>query len=61
VCIGQKLVCNGFFNCPDLGDERNCPCNASNMFQCNSGLCVRRCNDVNDCGDNSDERGCGEC
>jgi Low-density lipoprotein receptor domain class A len=60
ICISKQLVCDGQFNCPDLGDERGCSCNASNMFRCANGLCVRHCNHVNECGDNSDETGCGK-
>ena len=32
-------------------------------FQCASGVCIEeefRCDDVDDCHDGSDERGCGE-
>ena len=37
---------------------------SSSAFVCNNGNCVpgyQLCDDSNDCGDGSDEFGCGEC
>lgn len=36
---------------------------SGNEFTCSSGRCIPQdwvCNDLNDCGDDSDEKGCGE-
>ena len=48
-------------NCLSLNDNfiDKCP---SLYFKCNNGNCVPvsdKCNSVDDCGDNSDENGCG--
>uniref|UniRef100_A0A672NEP8 Complement component C6 n=1 Tax=Sinocyclocheilus grahami TaxID=75366 RepID=A0A672NEP8_SINGR len=57
---------------PSLMEERAChpskecgiePVNCKDKFTCDSGRCVNatlQCNKQNDCGDNSDERDCGQ-
>ncbi|XP_053126279.1 suppressor of tumorigenicity 14 protein [Hemicordylus capensis] len=59
-CIEKKLHCDGWFDCPDGSDERNCTC-TEKQFRCNNGWCKPKfwlCDGVNDCGDNSDELQC---
>lgn len=57
---------------PSLTEERPChpskecgidPINCKDKFTCDSGRCINatlECNKQNDCGDNSDERDCGQ-
>ncbi|XP_050948615.1 complement component C6 [Labeo rohita] len=57
---------------PSLTEERAChpskecgiePVNCKDKFTCDSGRCINaalQCNKQNDCGDNSDERDCGQ-
>uniref|UniRef100_A0A8C0Y6F8 ST14 transmembrane serine protease matriptase a n=2 Tax=Cyprinus carpio TaxID=7962 RepID=A0A8C0Y6F8_CYPCA len=60
-CINPSLRCDGWNDCGDSTDERNCKCDAS-MIQCRNGICKPmfwRCDGVNDCGDDTDELNCG--
>lgn len=64
-CIDNALLCDGFKDCPLLGDdEANCDhnCTQQNKFECKSdGKCIdmiSRCNDFKDCADGSDELDC---
>jgi len=54
--IPTSGVCNGFPDCFDASDERNCP-----TFTCGSGEVLPeswKCDGYPDCLDGSDERGC---
>ncbi|KAG5837597.1 hypothetical protein ANANG_G00241010 [Anguilla anguilla] len=60
-CIKEDLECDGWNDCGDNSDERNCKCTDS-QIRCKNTLCKPRfwqCDGVNDCGDNTDEQGCG--
>uniref|UniRef100_A0A8C2CFA7 Suppression of tumorigenicity 14a n=1 Tax=Cyprinus carpio TaxID=7962 RepID=A0A8C2CFA7_CYPCA len=60
-CVNPSLRCDGWNDCGDSTDERNCKCDAS-VIQCRNGVCKPmfwRCDGVNDCGDDTDELNCG--
>nr|XP_018901907.1 PREDICTED: prolow-density lipoprotein receptor-related protein 1 [Bemisia tabaci] len=72
-CIPNSTVCDGDPDCEDKSDELHCGSSKTSQqcpvdaFKCNNGLCLTnetlRCNEIDDCGDNSDEINCthGEC
>lgn len=59
-CISVINLCDGYFDCPDSEDEKNCQ--DTLKFTCNTGqiLSVKTvCNFFKDCPDGSDEEFCG--
>uniref|UniRef100_A0A3P9PTK9 ST14 transmembrane serine protease matriptase a n=1 Tax=Poecilia reticulata TaxID=8081 RepID=A0A3P9PTK9_POERE len=61
LCISQNLTCDGWNDCGDMSDEKNC---RDSLLTCGSGLCKPlfwKCDGVDDCGDGTDERDCGAC
>uniref|UniRef100_A0ABM5EPS0 Suppressor of tumorigenicity 14 protein isoform X1 n=1 Tax=Pogona vitticeps TaxID=103695 RepID=A0ABM5EPS0_9SAUR len=59
-CIDKARRCDGWLDCTDASDEKNCNC-TEKQFRCRNGWCKPKywlCDGVNDCGDNSDEQQC---
>ncbi|CAG0918395.1 unnamed protein product [Notodromas monacha] len=62
-CISNRQICDGYAQCPEQEDERNCinQCN-SNEFRCKRTYeCVPSssvCNGYQDCSDGTDEANC---
>lgn len=63
ICLNITARCNGTAECPRGEDEAYCSGCRINEFECANKKCIReewRCDKQNDCGDRSDEIGCGE-
>ncbi|XP_043915687.1 low-density lipoprotein receptor-related protein 2-like [Protopterus annectens] len=65
-CVEMRQICDGHQDCKDNSDEVNCPyvgC-LEQQWKCRNKMCIMeewRCNEVDDCGDGSDEEHCDEC
>ena len=60
--ISYTLVCDFINNCQDKSDESFCQHPLCKAFSCNNSQCVsmdKRCNELSDCLDDSDEKDCG--
>ncbi|XP_051579761.1 suppressor of tumorigenicity 14 protein homolog [Myxocyprinus asiaticus] len=60
-CVNPTVRCDGWNDCGDSSDEKNCKCDSS-MIQCRNGFCKPpfwQCDGVDDCGDLTDELNCG--
>ena len=63
-CIPKVWQCDGYSECADGSDEKNCPTCSPNQFRCDSGQCIQnneRCDTISQCQDNSDEENCPPC
>ncbi|XP_051966125.1 suppressor of tumorigenicity 14 protein-like [Xyrauchen texanus] len=59
-CIKKEQHCDGWNDCEDMSDEKNCKCD-EDQFVCKNGLCRPEysvCDGMDDCGDSSDEQNC---
>lgn len=63
LCVSPALKCDGFDDCGDGSDEKNCKCTVSQL-RCKNSICKPKfweCDGVDDCGDNTDEDNCEKC
>ncbi|XP_003224687.3 low-density lipoprotein receptor-related protein 1B [Anolis carolinensis] len=65
-CIDPSKMCDQHKDCEDGSDEANCPLNSclAGQWQCKNKVCIMedwKCNGIDNCGDNSDEKVCATC
>ncbi|XP_072041471.1 uncharacterized protein [Amphiura filiformis] len=61
-CLKNRFRCDELIDCTEtVEDERDCPCPTVGEFRCANIRCIDPdliCDDIDDCGDNSDETNC---
>ncbi|KAJ7335677.1 hypothetical protein JRQ81_013618 [Phrynocephalus forsythii] len=65
-CINPWELCDQHKDCEDGSDEANCPLSNClvGQWQCKNRICIMedwKCNDIDNCGDHSDEDICAHC
>lgn len=62
-CIPQDYVCDGYLDCMDHSDEKNCTMCDTDEIYCGNGKCVtfdHVCNGIMDCPYGQDEKNCSK-